>query len=762
MWREYSISYIKNNRASSISILAAAFISALFLSFLCSLFYGFWVYEVEGIILEEGDWQGRITWDMDSDSDRDRDRDRLMMIQNFGNVKKVVVNEELSSGQEIAADIYFEDARSIVRDMPLIAERLGVEEGAVSYNLKLLSRYLIHDPQDDSPPLLMTFYLVILLMVSLSLILIIRNSFAMSMNARIHQLGILSSVGASPGQIRTCLIQEAVMLSVVPILVGSMIGIALSFGVIQAIELIAADIPGRHEAGFRYHPMVFVVTILSSFLTVLGSAWIPAGKLSRMPPLEAIRNTGEWKLKKEGHSHILRFLFGMEGELAGNSMKARKRAMYTSTLSLTLACLGFTLTLCFFTLSGISTRYTYFEKYQSMWDVMATVEDMDIEDFRMTRQWKELQALDRIRDLAVYQRLEAAARIPESGESQELAALGGIGMVAGPSAEKVNDAWLVRAPVVVLDDDSFMEYCSRIGALPRLDGAIVLNRIWDSLNSSFRYPIYIPYVDESLGTVVLQEGKTSGRGTGEALAGTGQNESRQKEAVEIPVIAYTQEVPVLREEYDSHSLVQFIPLSLWEEISVNIGEGRQDTCIRILAAEGASLADLDALENDVLELFGGQYGIGIENRIQEKITNDYMIFGYELILGGLCSILGLIGIANVFSNTLGFLRQRRREFARYMSIGMTPSGIRRLFCIEALVTAGRPILITLPIAVAVTGFMIKASYLDPMEFMAQAPVIPILIFCLAIFGFVALAYYLGGRRVMRCNLSDALRDDTLE
>lgn len=88
MWREYSISYIKNNRASSISVLAAAFISALFLSFLCSLFYGFWVYEVEGIILEEGDWQGRITWDMDSDSDRDRDRDRLMMIQNFGNVKR--------------------------------------------------------------------------------------------------------------------------------------------------------------------------------------------------------------------------------------------------------------------------------------------------------------------------------------------------------------------------------------------------------------------------------------------------------------------------------------------------------------------------------------------------------------------------------------------------------------------------------------------------------------------------------------------------
>ncbi len=138
MWRDYSISYIKKNRASSISIIVAAFISALFLSFLCSLFYGFWVYEVEGIVLEEGDWQGRITGIMDADD--------LTMIQSFGNVKKAVVNKDLSNGQETVIDIYFEDARSIFQDMPLIADRLEVEEDAVSYNLLLLSRYLIHDP----------------------------------------------------------------------------------------------------------------------------------------------------------------------------------------------------------------------------------------------------------------------------------------------------------------------------------------------------------------------------------------------------------------------------------------------------------------------------------------------------------------------------------------------------------------------------------------------------------------------------------------
>ena len=203
-------------------------------------------------------------------------------------------------------------------------------------------------------------------------------------------------------------------------------------------------------------------------------------------------------------------------------------------------------------------------------------------------------------------------------------------------------------------------------------------------------------------------------------------------------------------------------MSLWKEISGDIEGTQQDTWIRILSEEGASLEELDALEEDVLCLLGGIYDIEIENRIQEKITNDIMIFGYQLVIGGLCFILALIGIANVFSNTLGFLRQRKREFAQYISIGMTPAGIRKIFCIEAAVIAGRPILITIPLTVAAVGVMIKASYLDPMEFIAKAPVGPILAFCLIMAGFVALAYYLGGKKVMKCSLSEALRDDTLE
>ena len=732
MWKDYSASFIKQNRASSISIMVAAFISALFLSLLCSLFFNFWNYDVEQIVLEEGGWQGRITGEIDEDD--------LTMIQNFANVENAAVNEELSEEPEIVVDVYFQNTRTIYRDMPLITEKLGLDADAASYHELLLSRYLIHDPQDAEPPLLMAFYLVILIIMSLALVLIIHNSFAVTMNARIHQFGIFSSIGATPGQIRTCLMQEAAALCAVPILVGSIIGIALSFGVIQAINLLAADVVGRHEAVFKYHPLIFVITILVSVLTVFISAWLPAKKLSGLTPLEAIRNTGELRLKKKKHSRILSLLFGVEGELAGNALKAQKKAFRTSTLSLTLSFLGFTVMLCFFTLSGISTNHTYFERYQDAWDVMVTVKDTGIENIEQAEEINELQG---VKSSIVYQKAEAVCFIPETYISEEVNTLGGLGAVAGSSVTVGEGSYLVKAPIVIMDDAGFKAYCEQIGITSEGAGSVVLNRIWDSVNSNFRYKEYVPFIKEEQSTIVLQN------------AGQGEN------SVELPVLGFTQESPVLREEYANYTLVQFIPLSMWKKIAGQIGNPEADTYIRVLAEDGITLTELNALEKDIVQVIGREFTVESENRIQEKVSDENMQKGAMLILGAFCALLAVIGIANVFSNTLGFLRQRKREFAQYMSVGMTPESMRKMFCIEALVIAGRPLLITLPLTVLSVGFMITASYLNPMEFLVKVPIVPIVIFILAIFGFVALAYYIGGKRMMNCSMVDALRNDSI-
>ncbi len=67
MWKDYSLSYVKNNRSSSVFIIIAAFISALLLSLLCSLFYNLWFYDVQKLKIEEGDWQGRLVGEISTD-----------------------------------------------------------------------------------------------------------------------------------------------------------------------------------------------------------------------------------------------------------------------------------------------------------------------------------------------------------------------------------------------------------------------------------------------------------------------------------------------------------------------------------------------------------------------------------------------------------------------------------------------------------------------------------------------------------------------
>ncbi len=746
MWKNYAKDYIKNNRTSGISIMAASFIAALFLSFLCCLFYNFWLDGIEGTKLEDGDWHGRITGEISGND--------LAAVNHFANVEKAVVNEELSGEQGTVMDVYFSNKKTVYQDMRALVNILGLPEDAADYNYQLLSLYFVRIPGDDMPRLLMPAYLVIVVIMCFSLILVIHNSFAVSMNSRVHQFGIFSSIGATPGQIRACLIQEALVRAAVPIMAGILSGIVFSFGTVWGMNAFAKNLVGGRQMSYSCHPFLLLLVLILSILTVLVSAWLPARKLSRLTPLESIRGTDELQLKKrrmgfwvKKHSPILSTLFGMEGEIAGNAIKAQRKALRTTSLSLTLAFFGFMTMQCFWTLSGISTNHTYFEKYQDAWDVMVTVKDTPIEDFTLAKDIRELSGVD---SSVVYQKAEAVCILPEEAQSQQLLAAGGLEAFSGEPQFSGEGAFQVKAPLVILDDESFGEFCEQIGIAFRLDGGIVLNRLWDSENSNFRYPKYIPYVKDDMETIVLHNAAAKGDRAFESMT-------------EIPVLACTQEYPLLREEYEKSDfpLVEFLPLSLWKEIKRQIGGAEQDAYVRVLANDRTEPDAMNMLEDEIMQVVSREYEVESENRIQERIDNDKMIGGYELILGAFCVLLAIIGNAHVFSHTLGFLRQRKREFARLQSVGLTPAGIRKIFCIEALVIVGRPVLITSMLTIVAVALMIKASYLDPIEFIKVAPVLPILAFIITVFGFVAWAYYLGGKKILKVNLADALRDDTM-
>ena len=736
MWKDYSSGYIKNNRSSGMSVMIAAFISALLLSLLLGLFYNAWKYEIESIEQEEGGWQSRIVGAFTQED--------MESIKNFANVKDVVISEKGAQIPEPVIDIYFDDMGAVLDDTMQIAGVLGVSSEKVIYNHELLAMYMIRDPQDTAPRLLFPLFILITGLASFSLIIVIHNSFAVSMNARIHQFGIFSSIGATPKQIRACLLQEAAALCILPILIGNLLGILISMGIIHmANDLLGSDVAGRHDAVFGYHPLVLVATLLLTVVTIWISAWMPARKLSRLTPLEAIKNTGELQLKRKKKSPLLTCLFGLEGELAGGALKAQKRALRTASLSLIFSFLAFTIMQSFFALSGISRRETYFERYQGVWDIMVTVKDTDVDSFSEAQ---KLQEISGIRSVIVYQKAMAKRIIAEDEISEDMKSFGGFTVAGDNYVRKTDGGWLVNVPIVILDDASFLAYCEQIGITPQLNGAVIWNQIRDVTNPDFRHPRYMPYVKgENAVSILRQSGK-------------------EEMTAEVPVLSYTEKVPVLREEYatlDYYELVHFIPASLWKEIKGQIGGSEEDSYICMLGRENVTSGELDALQGQVDSLIAGNYKTESENRIQEAEVNDKQIHGMMTIFGGFCVLLAMIGIGNVFSNTLGFVRQRKREFARYMSVGMTQGEIKKMFCVEALTIAGRPILITLPLAAVTVGYMLKISYVEVGTFLAEAPFIPIMIFMLAIWGIVAFAYYLGWRNIRKIDLAEVLRDDTM-
>lgn len=134
-------------------------------------------------------------------------------------------------------------------------------------------------------------------------------------------------------------------------------------------------------------------------------------------------------------------------------------------------------------------------------------------------------------------------------------------MVAGSSVTSVDNGYLVKVPLVIMDDKSFEEYCTQIGVTPNLDGAIVLNRIWDNINSNFRYKQYIPFVNESQNVISVQ----------------------------------------------------------------NRDNAEADMYVRVLADAELSLEDANTLETFVVNMIGNEYVIESENRIQEKVSNDEWI-----------------------------------------------------------------------------------------------------------------------------------------
>lgn len=726
MWKDYSISYIKKNKAPTISIMVAVFIASLFISMICCLFYNMFVDETKRVIDAEGAWQARFTTQI-SDTD-------VQSIENYANVKEVIVSDD-------GVDVYFKDISTIYIDMPKIAKMLDIDESKIEYHNTLLSRWFVFSKEEkQGPPLLWLFYVFIVILVCISLVMIIKSAFQYSMNSRIHQLGILQSIGATPKQVRMVLLQEALILSCIPIFLGVIAGIGLCLCFLKYANTITAQL-GLSKAVFEYHYLLLVITIGCCFITVFLSAWFPARRLSKINPLQAIRGKYEEPPKKMRRFRLISAVFGVEGELSRKAFYARRKAFRTSTICLTISFLVLTIFLNFMTLSELSTRHTYFERYKDTWDLMIEIKDPGM---KSTDLLNKLSSIDGIDSITAYQKTTAYTTISEDSMSSEVKAIGGYGALNSSSIKLKTGVYLIEVPTVILDNESYEKYSSSvvIGEKEEQPYSILINRIWDSKNSSFKSRKYIPFLNSN----AIQSLKLYS------------DTQAVNELMQITAAAYAEKAPKLREEYKDYTLVQIIPQSTYEQLWQKPTDSDQRTYINICAVEHGSIENI---KNQCKMAIGNQYDYTIESRPEKEKANAEIYDGYNKIMSAMCGLLACIGIANVFANTLGYVYQRKREFARYQSIGLTPRGITKILCVEAFIVGVKPVLISIPFNILFVVFAVNVSVINMSEFTAKMPIVPTLCFALIILASVSLSYIIGIRQMKGYNITDALKDDTL-
>lgn len=737
MWKVYSKSYIKNNRAASISIIVAVLISSVFISAISAIFYNMWTDNIDRIVAKDGAWHGKIIGNATMEE--------IKAIENSPKVEKVMLSQDTNG--ETSIEIYLKNPRSIYKELPELIKQAGIDiqgDAELQYHNMLLSQYYIYSPEEKkNPPLLMTFYIFVMIVTCFSLAMIIYNAFGITMKSRLHQLGILQSVGATPKQIRAALMQESFALSLLPILAGMVFGIGIDILFLKFANVIG-DIDNRADARFCYHPLVFLVASAVCVLTVYAASARAARKLSKVMPLDAISGGAEPLVKNVKKYRLLSAIFGIEGELARKSLYTRRKAFRTASISLTLSILMFSFFLNFMTLSDMSTQQTYFERYKDAWDFVVTINGTEEQENRLLNEFRNIPGVS---DCTAYQKAETYTWIDKNMLSEELKDLGSIDSLGDVGILKEGEKYRVPVPIVILDDKSFQAYCKEIGIEDMLSigsSVVTVNRIWDNIHSDFRNREFLPFIKEGEGQILELEPKKEGM----------KESKKEKKPIPVKIGAYTDQTPNLREEYNYFSLLQIMSASFEQRFPDRIvGNERY---VRILTDSDKEIGQVAVKLTEVLDKSGCNYTL--ENRKSEEAYNTLSRKGMNIIMGILCGMLSFIGIANVFANTLGSIYQRKREFARYISIGLTPGGVKKILFMEALIISMKPILICLPLNIM---FVVFSVYLKYGDFVKIMPIKPLFIMALFIIVTVGFAYYISGRKICRADIVEALKDETM-
>lgn len=122
--------------------------------------------------------------------------------------------------------------------------------------------------------------------VTFTILLVSANTLSMSVRERIREVGVLKTLGFTPGTILGILLGEGMMVA----LIGGALGCALGWGLCAMLR--HAQIPMQQLRVINVTPLIVAISLLIALLIGLLSSIIPAMGAARRSVLDSLRHTG--------------------------------------------------------------------------------------------------------------------------------------------------------------------------------------------------------------------------------------------------------------------------------------------------------------------------------------------------------------------------------------------------------------------------------------------------------------------------------------
>ena len=559
------------------------------------------------------------------------------------------------------------------------------------------------------------------IIIMISSVIVMSNSFRVSAHERLSQFGILKSVGATRRQIQVTIIKEGFFLCLIGIPIGFLLGIGVQVIGTQVIQN-TFDVMyrgiGDREGIHWVIPMVirwysFLFSGALAIITILVSAWLPARKAAKVPAIEAIRQQGEVKMsrKQVKISKWVNLLFGFEGVLAAKSLKRSKRAFRATVITLTVSIVVFIAAFSFAQMSEQSIRTTWLGTNVN---VSALFSGLIVDGVRTILPVEESERLiEKIRsfpgtsvmgigDAGTYE-VELARSHISSDVPQELLPLD---WNQQDSNHPITNSEEVRLDIMLktVDRQTYQELIKKAG-LP--DGSTILMNRTRSLGGGARRD-FAAFEDMIGELVILRRGA-----------------SQEDQTIRIDGVLQGEDVPV-----------NFITTA---RLTLTLVIPETDANNYRWFAETTNPSGLEQYLHQIFESDfhpspkEGEYRtsvVNIEANTEMSRSMQQMVMTFVI---GFIALLTTVGLTNVMSTISTNIRARQREFAMLQSVGMTRKGFHRMLAVESIMSSIKALVFGVPIGLLASYAIYQAFYSGFPDMQFQIPWIQTLACVLAVF-----------------------------